>query len=99
MFKSIGSNVTATQSTRQNHQLVTSGPYRYIRHPLYTFGFISATSIMLVSALWWIGAAMIVPFIILMWRTPIEEQRLIETFGDDYRNYMKRTARFIPKLF
>jgi protein-S-isoprenylcysteine O-methyltransferase Ste14 len=98
MFLSIGSNITATQSTRQNHKLVTSGPYRFIRHPLYTFGFIFACGITCLSALWWLGVGMIPPMIILMLRTPIEEARLIEAFGDEYRNYMKRTGRFFPKL-
>jgi len=31
-------------------------------------------------------------------RTPIEEARLIEKFGDEYRAYMRRTGRFIPRL-
>ncbi|MBI5081257.1 MAG: isoprenylcysteine carboxylmethyltransferase family protein [Chloroflexi bacterium] len=98
MFLSIGSNITATQATRQNHKLVTSGPYRWIRHPLYTFGFIFACGITCLSALWWLGVGMIPPMIILMLRTSIEEARLIEAFGDDYRNYMKRTGRFFPKF-
>ena len=98
MFLSIGSNITATQTTRQNHKLVTSGPYRWIRHPLYTFGFIFVCGITCLSALWWLGVGMIPPFIILMLRTSIEEQRLIEAFGDEYRNYMKRTGRFFPKI-
>ena len=98
MFLSIGNNITATQSTRQNHQLVTNGPYQFIRHPLYTFGFIFVCGITCLSALWWLGVGMIPPMIILMLRTPIEEARLIEVFGDDYRNYMKRTGRFFPKL-
>lgn len=98
MFLSIGNNITATQSTRQDHQLVTSGPYRFIRHPLYTFGFIFCLGITCLSALWWLGVGMIPPMIILMLRTPIEEARLIDAFGDDYRNYMKRTGRFFPKL-
>ena len=98
MFKSIGSNITNTQSTRQNHKLVTSGPYRWIRHPLYTFGFIFFCGLICLTALWWLGVTMIPPMIILMLRTPIEEARLIEAFGDEYRNYMKRTGRFFPKL-
>ncbi len=98
MFLSIGNNVTATQSTRQDHKLVTSGPYRWIRHPLYTFGFIFFCGLTCLTAMWWLGVSMIPPMIILMLRTPIEERRLIEAFGDEYRNYMKRTGRFFPKF-
>ncbi len=98
MFLSIGNNITATQTTRQNHKLVTSGPYCWICHPLYTFGFIFVCGITCLSALWWLGVSMIPPLIILMLRTPIEEARLVEIFGDEYRNYMNRTGRFFPKF-
>lgn len=98
MYRAIGSNVSPTQATRQNHQLVTSGPYRWIRHPLYTFGFTFVCGLTLLSALWWVAITMIPPMVILMLRTPIEEARLVEAFGDEYRNYMKRTGRFFPKV-
>src|SRR5215510_6301369 len=38
LFSSIGSGITPTSATRTEHKLVMSGPYRWIRHPLYTFG-------------------------------------------------------------
>jgi protein-S-isoprenylcysteine O-methyltransferase Ste14 len=34
----------------------------------------------------------------LLWRVPKEEQMMIETFGDEYKDYMKRTGRFFPKF-
>lgn len=98
IFSSIGNNISPTQATRQNHKLVTHGPYRYVRHPLYSAGFVMVISGGLITALWWLLIGMIVPLTILLFRTAIEETRLIETFGDDYRNYMKSTGRFLPKL-
>jgi protein-S-isoprenylcysteine O-methyltransferase Ste14 len=98
VLSNIGNNISPVQTTRQNHKLITSGPYHYIRHPLYTFGFVFMVAITLLTGLWWLAVAALPPLLILLWRTPIEEQRLIETFGDEYREYMKRTGRFFPRL-
>lgn len=98
LFSNIGNNISPVQATRQNHKLITSGPYQYIRHPLYTFGTLLIVSIVLMTGLWWLAVGALVPIGILLYRTPIEEARLIETFGDEYRDYMKRTGRFFPKL-
>jgi protein-S-isoprenylcysteine O-methyltransferase Ste14 len=98
IFASIGVNISPTQATRQNHKLVTHGPYRWVRHPLYSVGFVVAVALTLLTALWWLAAGMILPLLILLWRTSKEEAWLIETFGDEYRDYMKRTGRFFPKL-
>jgi protein-S-isoprenylcysteine O-methyltransferase Ste14 len=76
---------------------VTHGPYRWVRHPLYSLGFVLAICITLLTGLWWMAVTMALPLAILLWRTPTEEARLIETFGDDYRQYMKRTGRFLPR--
>jgi len=98
IFASIGNNISPTQATRKGHQLVTHGPYRYVRHPLYGTGLAMAVCITLITGLWWLGIGMVVPLAILLWRTSKEEANLIETFGDEYREYMKRTGRFFPKL-
>ena len=98
IFSTIGNNISPTQVTRQNHQLITHGPYRWVRHPLYTTGFILAVALVLITGLWWCAVWMILPLVILLLRTPIEEARLVETFGEEYREYMKRTGRFFPKL-
>ncbi len=98
IFSSIGNNITPTQSTRHQHQLVTHGPYRWVRHPLYSFGFLLILALTVLTDLWWIAVAMLPPLVILLWRTPTEEARLLETFGDAYRAYMDQTGRFWPRL-
>ncbi len=55
MFSSIGSGITPTVATRTEHQLVTSGPYRWIRHPLYTFGTLFFLSFALMIDSWFMG--------------------------------------------
>lgn len=97
LFSSLGKNITPTVAIRKEHTLVTSGPYRWVRHPLYSVGFLAFSALSLLAANWFIFALLIVAFIILMKRTPIEERRLIERFGDDYREYMQRTGRYLPK--
>jgi protein-S-isoprenylcysteine O-methyltransferase Ste14 len=98
IFASIGNNISPTQATRHNHQLVTDGPYRWVRHPLYSCGLVLILALTALTDLWWLAVAMLPPMLILLWRTRLEEARLIETFGDDYRTYMRQTGRFWPRL-
>ena len=99
LFSNIGSGITPTSATRKNHELSTSGPYRWIRHPLYTFGTAFFISLGLISDNWFITLMGFITFIIMAIRTPKEEANLIEKFGDEYREYINRTGRFLPKLF
>jgi protein-S-isoprenylcysteine O-methyltransferase Ste14 len=98
IFASIGDNISPTQATRQRHSLITHGPYRWVRHPLYSAGMVFCICLAVISSLWWLFAGMTVPLLILLLRTRREEARLIETFGDDYREYMKCTGQFLPRL-
>ncbi len=98
LFKSIGKNITQTVKTRKEHELVTSGPYRWVRHPLYSVGTLLFLSFALMASNWFIGLVTLLSLMMLMIRLPREEANLIERFGDEYKNYMKRTGRLIPKL-
>ena len=98
LFNSIGSGITPTSATRKQHTLVTSGPYRWVRHPLYTVGASLFISFGMMADNWFIAGLGILTFILMAIRTPKEEANLIEKFGDEYREYMKRTGRFFPKL-
>ncbi len=86
IFRSIGSNIRETVLTKTDHRLVTWGPYRWVRHPLYTAGFMLflSASLMLEST--------IIPFLIVITIlavslvvVPKEEANLIKVFGDRYR--------------
>jgi protein-S-isoprenylcysteine O-methyltransferase Ste14 len=98
LFSSIGSGITATSATRQRHALVTSGPYRWVRHPLYTFGTSLFLAFGMMADNWFIALLGILAFIAMAVRTPKEEANLIEKFGDDYRAYMEHTGRFLPRF-
>ena len=98
LFSSIGSGISPTSATRKEHTLSTSGPYRWVRHPLYTIGSTLFISFGMMADNWFIAALGVLAFIAMAKRTPQEEANLLEKFGDDYREYMKRTGRFFPKL-
>lgn len=98
LFSSIGSGITPTSATRRQHTLVTSGPYRWVRHPLYTLGSSMFVSFGMMADNWFIALLGILTFIAMAIRTPKEEANLVTKFGDEYRDYMKRTGRFLPKF-
>jgi protein-S-isoprenylcysteine O-methyltransferase Ste14 len=98
IFSSIGNNISPTQTTRTQHQLVTHGPYRWVRHPLYSCGLLLMLALTLITGLWWLAVTMLPPLMILLWRTSAEEAYLVEAFGDDYRAYMRQTGRFWPRI-
>ncbi|HMQ29926.1 MAG TPA: isoprenylcysteine carboxylmethyltransferase family protein [Chloroflexaceae bacterium] len=98
VLSSIGTNISPSHATRAGHQLITHGPYRWVRHPLYSAGLLLCVSLTLLTALWTLGVGMLIPLAVLLWRTPREEARLVETFGEEYRAYMRRTGRFFPRI-
>lgn len=98
MFRHLGLNVTSTSMPRANATLVTGGPYRWVRHPMYSAALIlvCAVSLLTTNAIVAIGG--IIMFALLAGRSRIEEQRLVEKFGDAYRSYQRRTGRFVPRI-
>jgi|SRR5215204_48809 len=98
VFRSLGSNLTDTVVTRQKHTLVLHGPYRWIRHPLYTTVVLLSVAIALICANWFLILTGILTFVVLVIRTRTEERNLLARFGDGYQAYMDRTGRFLPRL-
>lgn len=98
VFRSLRGNVTPTSATRVDHELVTHGPYRWIRHPLYTFAAMFWTGICLLAANWFLLLLLAMAILGVTRRTPLEEQRLLDEFGDEYRAYMQRTGGYVPRL-
>jgi protein-S-isoprenylcysteine O-methyltransferase Ste14 len=96
---SLGKNFSTTLHLRQGHLLVTKGPYRWVRHPMYTALFLLGVGFLLLTANWAVGVPLIVALPILVAvRIGNEEALMIEQFGDEYRAYMQHTGRFLPRL-
>jgi len=89
---------SAQLQLRQEHHLVSSGPYARLRHPLYSAMFGWALAAALLTANWIFAAFAILSIAGTVARIPKEEQMMLEAFGEEYRAYMRRTSRFFPKL-
>src|SRR5262245_24299063 len=95
----LGLNWSKTLEIRQGHQLVTTGVYRFIRHPMYASIFLFGLAQGLMLQNWLAGWAALLSFALMYFiRLPREEQMMVEQFGDEYRNYMRRTGRLIPRF-
>ena len=97
-FTNLGKNLTDTVVTRRNHTLVVSGPYRWVRHPFYVAVLLTVIGNALAAANWFLLLGGLSVFLLMVIRTKTEEAKLLERFGDQYRAYMARTGRFLPKL-
>ena len=98
VLHTLGANLTDTVVTRKRHSLVTSGPYRWVRHPFYVTAAPMIAADSLVTANWLLAVTGIAALGLLWARTAKEEENLIARFGDDYRRYMETTGRFFPRL-
>lgn len=95
----LGRNWSDRPRMLKEQTLITSGPYHYVRHPIYTAFLLILGSTFLISANWMIGLAWISMVIVeIASRIQFEESLLIEYFGDQYREYMKKTGRLFPKF-
>jgi protein-S-isoprenylcysteine O-methyltransferase Ste14 len=95
----LGKNWSDTPRMIKEQSLVTGGPYRFIRHPIYTAFILIMGSTLLISANWLIGLAWIgMTLLEVASRIGFEESLMLEYFGDQYRDYMKKTGRLFPKL-
>jgi len=98
--KQLGRMWSVTLEMREQHKLVTDGLYAYVRHPMYSSFALFALAQFLLLQNWIAGPVGPIGFGILFFlRVSREERVMIETFGDDYRDYMRRTARIIPWIY
>ena len=81
---------------QEDHKLITTGPYRRVRHPMYLGIFVYTIGLCLIS----LDILVSLFFVFSIWvnynRIPSEEQMMIDQFGDEYLEYMKTSGRLIP---
>ena len=95
----LGPRFTWPLASQQKHDLISSGFYRFVRHPSYAGAFIGGIGWVLVfrSGLGLMLMASLLPaFLPVVWS---EEELLMEEFGDDYQAYRKRTWRLVPFVY
>ncbi len=99
VLRALGRNFSTTLTIQKDQTLVTQGPYRWVRHPMYTSFVLLWIGYFFISTNWFIGLTGILGFgLAIVVRTPKEEQMMIARFGDEYMAYMKRTGRYLPRL-
>jgi len=95
----LGRNWSAVPRIREGHSLVIEGVYRHIRHPMYAAHWLWGVAQLLLLWNWLAGPALLVFFLpVYFVRVPREEQMMLDRFGEDYRAYMGRTGRLIPRF-
>lgn len=94
----LGRNWSGRITLKEDHELVTRGPYRHIRHPIYTFLLLALLGTALVSntVLWYLVLAAIVVGLVL--KAKREESYLTNFFGASYRDYRERTGFLLPRF-
>jgi protein-S-isoprenylcysteine O-methyltransferase Ste14 len=97
-FHSLGSNYRGGVGLYESHQLVTTGAYRVMRHPI-NVAFIAVMVLVLVlSANWVMGlSGLLLVGSIAAIRIPIEERELAARFGDEWERYRNRTGMVLPR--
>jgi protein-S-isoprenylcysteine O-methyltransferase Ste14 len=87
-----------TPRMMKEQTLITSGPYKWIRHPIYTAFLLILGATLLISSNWLVGACWLGMTVLeIASRVKFEEALMLEYFGDRYREYMKTTGRFLPR--
>jgi len=95
----LGTNWQPDLALRKGHQLVTDGPYLWVRHPMYLSFILLGMGITLVAANWAITFFILpTPIVAYLRRSKQEDAMLEEAFGEIYRDYMSRTGSLLPKI-
>lgn len=95
----LGRNWSPSLQIREGHELITNGLYRYIRHPMYASQMLWIIAQPLLLQNWIAGVLGALAFLpIYFTRVSIEEQMMLQQFGEPYRAYLARTGRVLPRL-
>ena len=95
----LGANWSGEISIKMEHQLIRTGPYRLIRHPIYTgmLGMFAGTALVLGELHALIGFALAMAAYVRKIR--LEESNLVQAFGPEYHEYLRKTWALLPGLF
>jgi protein-S-isoprenylcysteine O-methyltransferase Ste14 len=91
----LGRNWSPRPAAKEEHELVTTGPYAYVRHPIYTGVILMAFGAAVTGSFWGIGVFIIACLTFIL-RIGKEEQIILELFPNEYPEYQKRTKRLVP---
>lgn len=98
IHQALGRNWAMPAVIQEGHSLITHGPYRWVRHPMYSLLFVWAAAYFLISANGLIGLAWLALALAAVAVTGAEEEALTQYFGEAYRAYRRQTGKFLPRL-
>jgi len=96
--RTLRESYSAIMETSQNQKLVKEGPYRKIRHPIYTAHILLDIALILISENILLLLIFIISIPFTYKRMFNEEQMMIDRFGKEYEEYMQETGRLLPKI-
>lgn len=97
VYTALGEHFSRKLVLREDHRLVSSGPYKYVRHPMYSLLFLCALSTCLISGnILVMGTTLLVVAVMLV-RIRKEETILSERFGEEYAAYRQKTGALLPR--
>ena len=96
-LRTLGAQWTTSIGTAQDDELITQGPYRWLRHPLSLAFALLVLALVLITRSWMLALLGVATFAWLVRRAVMEEQHLEQRFGQQYRDYSQRTGRFMPR--
>ncbi|HVZ16193.1 MAG TPA: isoprenylcysteine carboxylmethyltransferase family protein, partial [Terriglobales bacterium] len=94
----LGSNWSSQVAIREDHELIQSGPYQWIRHPIYTGIIVGAWGSAIVAGELGAFIGVILVMVGFAYKSKQEELRLAETFGDSFTVHQRRTGMFLPRI-
>jgi protein-S-isoprenylcysteine O-methyltransferase Ste14 len=91
-------SITASGALKPEGALVTSGPYRFVRHPIYTAQMLLTFGWSLALGGWLTSLCAIALIVVVNFKSLKEERRLLQRFPE-YRAYQARTRKFVPFIY
>jgi len=99
IHQTLGNNLSVRIRIKDSQHLVTNGPYRWVRHPMYTTFYLLHVAAFLLTANWFIGVTWMAGLTaIILLRVSREEAMLLAKFGNAYSTYAENTGRFLPRI-
>ena len=92
----LGLRAAAAGHVKKDREVTTSGPYRWVRHPLYAGSMLMAAGFAVASRSWWVVAALAVMFAAIYWPVILSEEDYLRANFAGYDDYAKRVPRLLP---
>jgi protein-S-isoprenylcysteine O-methyltransferase Ste14 len=89
-------NWSITVEVKRRHELICSGPYRWVRHPIYAGLLLAFAGTALTIGQWSGIVGLLIVYVTLRLKSRVEERYMLDTFGDRYRQYQREVPALVP---